>query len=74
MRVNKTKMQQKEDDNIACEEYYSKTVQRRPDRRYLVRYPFKKDRTLGSSLPGARARFSHLEKEFEKDKKVKNAI
>jgi hypothetical protein len=71
MRIKETKIQQKEDDNIICEKYYSETVQRQLDRRYVVRYPFKKDRTLSSSLPGARARFSHLEKKFSRDKKLK---
>jgi hypothetical protein len=71
MRINETKIQQKADDNVIWEKYYSETVQQRPYGRYVVRYPFKKDRTLGSSLPGARERFSHLEKEFSRDNKLK---
>jgi hypothetical protein len=66
MRMNETKIQQKENDNIICERYHSKPTARRQDGRCVLRYPLKEDRALGSSLPGARARFPTLKKNFKK--------
>jgi hypothetical protein len=71
-QINQTKIQQKRNDNNSCADYYSNTVNRRHDGGYVVCFPFKRDRTLGLSLPSAKARFAHLEKEFATDKKLKD--
>jgi hypothetical protein len=71
MRINETKIQQKQNDNIVCEEYYSKTVQQRPDGIYVVRYPFNKNRALGFFLTRSKSKVLTPRKRSRKKLKIK---
>jgi hypothetical protein len=51
------------EEEIACEAYFKKTVQREESGRYTVRLPFKEDsKPLGNSLAKAERQFLHQEK------------
>ncbi|XP_055622347.1 uncharacterized protein LOC129765916 isoform X2 [Toxorhynchites rutilus septentrionalis] len=56
-----------------CEDYYKKTILRKVDGRYIVRYPKQNDFDimLGTSKPSALRRFELLEKRLERDPQLK---
>ncbi|XP_055623657.1 uncharacterized protein LOC129767065 [Toxorhynchites rutilus septentrionalis] len=56
-----------------CEDYYKKTILRKVDGRYIVRYPKQNDFDimLGFSKPSALRRFELLEKRLERDPQLK---
>ncbi|XP_073841335.1 uncharacterized protein [Musca autumnalis] len=58
-------------DDVWCEEFYKKTVNRRPDGRYEVRLPFKHnltpDQYLGASRPAAMGQFLRMERTLERN-------
>nr|XP_037875903.1 uncharacterized protein LOC119630464 [Bombyx mori] len=55
-----------------CEQFYSETVQRAPDGKYIVKMPLRPDlkEKLGSSRPIAVSQFLQLEKRLAKNKKL----
>ncbi|XP_045541882.1 uncharacterized protein LOC123723347 [Papilio machaon] len=63
------------EDDILCEEFYTKTTRRNKDGSYTVRIPFKKftsgtEIQLGESRNRAAARLLQLEKRFKKDENL----
>lgn len=60
------------EEEIICEDNYERSTKRLPSGRYLVRLPFKQNSNFINMRNVALNRFSHLERKFSKDLKLKH--